>query len=83
MQLAALDIGSKNIVSLIAEGAQEGFKFKSFAHTPSKGFYAGEIINFFDAVESLRRNVAEAEEKINVHVKGVFVHCAFQLFIAL
>lgn len=79
MQLAALDIGSAKIVCLIAQSLDPPtFQLKSCAHTPSKGFYAGEVINFFDAVESLRRNVAEAEEKIHVRVKGVFAHSAFR-----
>ena len=73
--IAALDIGTKKVVTLIAQTSADGrivFIGKGVAEN-SKGLIAGDVVDVQATAKTIQESVAEAEKISSKHIKSVFV----------
>ncbi|MBO4697995.1 cell division protein FtsA [bacterium] len=73
--IAALDIGTKKVVTLIAQIGADGrivFIGKGVAEN-SKGLIAGDVVDVQATAKTIQESVAEAEKISSKHIKSVYV----------
>jgi cell division protein FtsA len=71
--LVSLDIGTSNVVALVAEVHDNGdFDVIGIGNTPSKGIKKGVIVNIEDTVQSIQKALEEAEVMAQCRVESVF-----------
>ncbi|MEK7144109.1 MAG: cell division protein FtsA [Patescibacteria group bacterium] len=77
MFLTALDIGSSQIKSLVAEIRKDGrLSLLGVLKTPSAGIRKGEMVSFDDAVRSLNQAIHEIKQLNKSAVKNIFINAS-------
>ncbi len=75
--LVGLDIGTSNVVTLVAELRPDGeFDVIGVGQTPSKGIKKGVVVNIEDTVQSIQKSLEEAEVMSECRVENVFAGIA-------
>jgi cell division protein FtsA len=77
--VAAIDIGTTKIVSLVGRMNESGkLEILGMSKTVSKGVKRGVVLNIEETVAAIRQTVAEAEKQSEVQFTDVFVGIAGQ-----
>jgi len=72
--LAAIDVGTTKVCTIIADVADEGMvRVVGVGITPSRGLHKGLVVNINDAKESIRESVRKAEQACNYKVESAYV----------
>ena len=72
--LAAIDIGSSKIATLIADMGESGeIRVMGTASLPSRGIKIGQIVNIEEAVESMTESVEAAERMAGLNLSQAWV----------
>ena len=75
--LVGLDIGTSNVITLVAELRPDGeFDVIGVGQTPSKGIKKGVVVNIEDTVQSIQKSLEEAEVMSECRVENVFAGIA-------
>ena len=75
--LVGLDIGTSNVITLVAELRPDGeFDVIGVGQTPSKGLKKGVVVNIEDTVQSIQKSLEEAEVMSECRVENVFAGIA-------
>jgi cell division protein FtsA len=69
--IVGLDIGTTKICTVVGEVTPEGINIIGYGIQPSRGIKKGLIINMESTVESIKKAIEEAEEKVGVNIKTV------------
>jgi len=74
--IAALDIGTSKVCSLIAKPAESGdtFRVVGIGHHASRGMRAGALIDLDEAEATIRTTVEAAERMAGENIRGVVVN---------
>ena len=76
-QIAAMDIGTSKIVTLIAElGEDDEIEIIGVGTHPSRGLKKGVVVNIESTVASMQRSIEEAELMAGCQVQSVFAGIA-------
>ncbi len=76
--VAAIDLGTTKVVSIVGERTESGYRIVSFRESPSKGVLRGEVTNIQDVLNSLLPTVKEIREECGFPVEEVYVGIAGQ-----
>lgn len=77
--VAAIDLGTTKIVTLIGKKNQNGkLQIVAYSKTPSTGIKRGVVLNIEETVNSIQKTVEEAKQKSGLNFKDVFVGIAGQ-----
>ncbi len=77
--IAAVDIGTTKIVSLVARKEPDGnLRIVGYGSTPSKGVKRGVVMNIEETAVSIAEAIRQAKEKSGIDFKDVFVGIAGQ-----
>ncbi len=76
--IAAIDLGTTKVVSLVGEKTESGYKIVAFKETPSKGIMRGEVVNIQDVLNSLIPTLQEIKSENDIEIKEVYVGIAGQ-----
>ena len=72
--VAAIDVGTTKVCTVIADVADEGMmRVVGVGITPSRGLHKGLVVNINDAKESIRESVRKAEQACNYKVESAYV----------
>jgi len=72
--LVGLEIGTSKICVVVGESKDDGtLKILGVGEAPSRGVRKGEIVDFDTAQKCVHEALADAEEKSDVEIKGVYV----------
>ncbi len=76
--IAAIDLGTTKIVTLVGEKTESGFRIVAYRETPSKGVMRGEVVNIQNVLESLLPSLEDIKNKESIEIKEVYVGIAGQ-----
>ena len=77
--LAAVDIGTTKIVSIIGRKNENGkLEILGMSKTPSKGVKRGVVLNIEETVGTIRSTVEEVQKQTGITMNDVFVGIAGQ-----
>ncbi|MDP3451402.1 MAG: cell division protein FtsA [Bacteroidales bacterium] len=76
--IAAIDLGTTKIVTLVGEKTESGFRIVAYRETPSKGVMRGEVVNIQYVLESLLPSLEDIKKKESIEIKEVYVGIAGQ-----
>lgn len=76
--VAAVDLGTTKVVSLIGEKTPNGINILAMSQTPSKGVSRGEVINIQQVLNSLLPTIQEVEQASGEKINEVYVGIAGQ-----
>jgi cell division protein FtsA len=77
--LAAVDIGTTKIVSIIGRKNENGkLEILGMSKTPSKGVKRGVVLNIEETVGTIRSTVEEVQKQTGMTMNDVFVGIAGQ-----
>lgn len=76
--IAAIDLGTTKVVSLVGEKTANGIKIIAFSQAPSKGVMRGEVVNIQHVLDSMIPTIQEIENTIGEKINEVFVGIAGQ-----
>ncbi|MBN2214582.1 MAG: cell division protein FtsA [Bacteroidales bacterium] len=77
--LAAVDIGTTKIVSIIGRKNENGkLEILGMSKTPSKGIKRGVVLNIEETVSTIRYTVEEVQKQTGISMNDVFVGIAGQ-----
>lgn len=76
--IAAIDLGTTKVVTLVGEKTESGFKIIAYMEVPSKGVMRGEVVNIQNVLDSLLPALAEVRRSQSIEIKDVFVGIAGQ-----
>lgn len=73
--IAALDVGSSTVTTVIAERGKDGgnLQILGIGVSPSVGVRKGAVVDLDDAIHAIRQSVAEARRVAGVPVSSVFL----------
>ncbi|MFA6334511.1 MAG: cell division protein FtsA [Bacteroidales bacterium] len=76
--VAAIDLGTTKVVSLVGEKTESGYKIVAFKEAPSKGVMRGEVVNIQNVLDSLIPTLQEIKQEDGIEVSEVYVGIAGQ-----
>ena len=76
--IAAIDLGTTKVVTLIGEKSESGIKIIAFREAPSKGVMRGEVVNIQNVLDSMLPLIKDIEKEVSIEVKEVYVGIAGQ-----
>lgn len=76
--IAAIDLGTTKVVSLVGEKTASGIKIIAMSQAPSKGVMRGEVVNIQHVLDSMLPTLREVENNIGEKINEVFVGIAGQ-----
>lgn len=77
--VAAIDIGTTKIVSIVGKRNAEGrTEILGLSKAPSKGVKRGVVLNIEETVQSIQTTVADVQKRANIRFQNVFVGIAGQ-----
>ncbi len=76
--VAAIDLGTTKVVSLVGEMTESGYKIVAFKEAPSKGVMRGEVVNIQNVLDSLIPTIQEIKEEDGIEISEVYVGIAGQ-----
>lgn len=76
--VAAVDLGTTKVVSLIGEKTPNGINILAISQTPSKGVSRGEVVNIQQVLNSLLPTIQEVEQASGEKITEVYVGIAGQ-----
>lgn len=76
--IAAIDLGTTKVVSLIGEQTPEGVKIIALEETPSKGIMRGEVVNIQNVLDAMTPTFNSVRSSANLDIKDVYVGIAGQ-----
>ncbi len=76
--IAAIDLGTTKVVSLVGEKTDSGYKIVSFREAPSKGVMRGEVVNIQNVLDSLIPTIKEIKQEDGIEISEVYVGIAGQ-----
>ena len=76
--IAAVDLGTTKVVTLIGEKTESGIKIIAFREAPSKGVMRGEVVNIQNVLDSMLPLIKDLEREFSIEVKEVYVGIAGQ-----
>ncbi|MEG0517470.1 MAG: cell division protein FtsA [Bacteroidales bacterium] len=76
--IAAIDLGTTKVVSLVGEKTANGVKIIALSQAPSKGVMRGEVVNIQHVLDSMIPTIREVENTIGEKINEVFVGIAGQ-----
>ena len=71
--IAAIDLGTTNVVCAVGEKTPAGIKVIAHSQAPSKGVLRGEVINIQHVLDSMLPVIKEVENAIGHKINEVFV----------
>jgi len=76
--VAAIDLGTTKVVSLVGEKTESGYKIVAFKEAPSKGVMRGEVVNIQNVLDSLIPTIREIKQEDGIEISEVYVGIAGQ-----
>ncbi len=76
--IAAIDLGTTKVVSIVGEKTAGGIKIIAYNQAPSKGVTRGEVVNIQHVLDSMLPTLREVENIIGEKINEVFVGIAGQ-----
>lgn len=76
--VAAIDLGTTKVVSLVGEKTPAGIKIIAMSEAPSKGVTRGEVFNIQAVLDSMMPTLKNIEDAIGEKINEVFVGIAGQ-----
>ena len=76
--VAAIDLGTTKVVSLVGEKTGSGYKIVAFKEAPSKGVMRGEVVNIQNVLDSLIPTIREIKQEDGIEISEVYVGIAGQ-----
>lgn len=76
--VAAIDLGTTKVVSLVGEKTENGYKIVAFKEAPSKGVMRGEVVNIQNVLDSLIPTIQEIKQEFDIDISEVYVGIAGQ-----
>lgn len=76
--VAAIDLGTTKVVTLVGEKTESGFRIVAFREAPSKGVMRGEVVNIQEVLDSLLPTIEEIKNEHSIEIKEVYVGIAGQ-----
>lgn len=76
--IAAIDLGTTKVVTMVGEKSETGFKVIACVELPSKGVMRGEVVNIQNVLDSLKPALEEISKTHSIEIKEVFVGIAGQ-----
>ncbi len=76
--IAAIDLGTTKVVSLVGEKTESGYKIIAFKEAPSKGVMRGEVVNIQNVLDSLIPTIDEIRQEEGIEINEVYVGIAGQ-----
>ena len=76
--VAAIDLGTTKVVSIVGEKTEAGYKIIAFKEAPSKGVMRGEVVNIQNVLDSLNPTIQEINQEYGIEISEVYVGIAGQ-----
>lgn len=76
--VAAIDLGTTKVVSIVGERTESGYRIVALKEAPSKGVMRGEVVNIQNVLESLKPTLEEIRTEENIEIDEVYVGIAGQ-----
>ena len=76
--IAAIDLGTTKVVTLIGEKTDSGIKIIAFREAPSKGVMRGEVVNIQNVLDSMMPLIEDIKREHEIEIKEVYVGIAGQ-----
>ena len=76
--VAAIDLGTTKVVSIVGEKTDAGYKIVAFKEAPSKGVMRGEVVNIQNVLDSLNPTIQEINQEYGIEISEVYVGIAGQ-----
>ncbi len=76
--VAAIDLGTTKVVTLVGEKTDSGYRIVAFRETPSKGVLRGEVVNIQNVLDSLTPTIEEIKKEESIEINEVYVGIAGQ-----
>ncbi|MCK9628081.1 MAG: cell division protein FtsA [Bacteroidales bacterium] len=76
--VAAIDLGTTKVVSIVGEKTESGYRIVALKEAPSKGVMRGEVVNIQNVLESLKPTLEEIRTEENIEIDEVYVGIAGQ-----
>lgn len=79
--IAAIDLGTTKVVTIVGEKSAGGIKIIGYSEAPSNGVMRGEVVNIQKVLDSLAPTIKEVQaqvEDLGVQIKNVYVGIAGQ-----
>ncbi len=74
--VAAIDLGTTKIVTLVGEKTDSGYKIVAYREIPSKGILRGEVVNIQNVLDSLIPVVEDIRREESIEIREVYVGIA-------
>ncbi|MDO8567214.1 MAG: cell division protein FtsA [Dehalococcoidales bacterium] len=71
--VAAIDVGTTKVCTILAENGPDGLKTVGVGITPSRGMHKGMVVNIDEAAEAIYQSVKKAEETCNLKVESAYI----------
>ena len=66
--VAAIDLGTTKVVTLVGEKTESGFRIIAFREAPSKGVMRGEVVNIQEVLDSLLPTIEEIKKEHSIEI---------------
>jgi len=76
--VAAIDLGTTKVVTLVGEKTDSGYRIVAFRETPSKGVLRGEVVNIQSVLDALLPTIEEIKKEESIEINEVYVGIAGQ-----
>jgi len=76
--IAAIDLGTTKVVTIVGEKTESGIRIIAFRETPSKGVMRGEVVNIQNVLDSILPLVKDITEAYQITIEEVYVGIAGQ-----
>jgi len=76
--VAAIDLGTTKVVTLVGERTDSGYRIVAFREAPSKGVLRGEVINIQSVLDSLQPTIEDIKKEEAIEINEVYVGIAGQ-----
>ncbi len=76
--VAAIDLGTTKVVTLVGERTDSGYRIVAFREAPSKGVLRGEVVNIQSVLDSLQPTIEDIKREESIEINEVYVGIAGQ-----
>jgi cell division protein FtsA len=76
--VAAIDLGTTKVVTLVGERTDSGYRIVAFREAPSKGVLRGEVVNIQSVLDSLQPTIEDIKKEESIEINEVYVGIAGQ-----
>ena len=76
--IAAIDLGTTKVVTLVGERTDSGYRIVAFREAPSKGVLRGEVVNIQSVLDSLLPTIEDIKREESIEINEVYVGIAGQ-----